>query len=153
PLVRAQKTPFSLDHLVRPQHDRWGYGQTECRGGLAVDDHFEFCRELHRKIARLLAAQNAIDIGGGTTIDVYRVGSVGQQAVVSCKGRLRIDRRDFVSGRRRYDQRAMRERESTRDDIAESTRGDKAASRLAPKGDDGRFDLYIAMNVRNDWHD
>ena len=29
----------------------------------------------------------------------------------------------------------------------------KAASRLAPKGDDGRFDLYVAMNGRNDWHD
>jgi hypothetical protein len=32
-------------------------------------------------------------------------------------------------------------------------RDDKAAARLAPKGDDGRFDLYVAMNGRNDWHD
>jgi hypothetical protein len=30
---------------------------------------------------------------------------------------------------------------------------DKAGSRLAPKGDDGRFDLYVAMNGRNDWLD
>ena len=30
---------------------------------------------------------------------------------------------------------------------------DKAASRLAPKGDDGRFDLCVAMNGRSDWHD
>jgi hypothetical protein len=30
---------------------------------------------------------------------------------------------------------------------------DKAASRLAPKGDDGRFDLHVAMNGGNDWHD
>ena len=30
---------------------------------------------------------------------------------------------------------------------------DKAASRLAPKGDDGRFDLYVAVNGRNDWLD
>jgi hypothetical protein len=30
---------------------------------------------------------------------------------------------------------------------------DKAASRLAPKGDDGGFDLYVVMNGRNDWHD
>jgi hypothetical protein len=28
-----------------------------------------------------------------------------------------------------------------------------SASRLAPKGDDGRFDFRIAMNGRNDWHD
>ena len=30
---------------------------------------------------------------------------------------------------------------------------DKAASRFAPKGDDGRFDFYVAMNGRNDWYD
>jgi hypothetical protein len=31
--------------------------------------------------------------------------------------------------------------------------GDKAASRLAPQGDNGRFDLYVGMNGRNDWLD
>jgi hypothetical protein len=30
---------------------------------------------------------------------------------------------------------------------------DKAASRLAPKGDDGCFDLYLATNGRNNWLD
>jgi hypothetical protein len=30
---------------------------------------------------------------------------------------------------------------------------DKAASRLAPKGDNGRSDFCVAMNGRNDWHD
>jgi hypothetical protein len=30
---------------------------------------------------------------------------------------------------------------------------DKAASRIAPKGDDGRFDFYVAMNGRSDWLD
>jgi hypothetical protein len=39
----------------------------------------------------------------------------------------------------------MREREYFRYD-------DKTASRLAPNSDDGRFDLYVAMNWRNDWH-
>jgi hypothetical protein len=60
--------------------------------------------------------------------------------------RKRIDRRYVVSGRRRYDRRAMRGREQVRHD-------DKAASRLAPKGDDGCFDLCVAMNGRNAWHD
>jgi hypothetical protein len=27
---------------------------------------------------------------------------------------------------------------------------DKATSRLAPQGDDGRFDVYVAMNGRNE---
>jgi hypothetical protein len=30
---------------------------------------------------------------------------------------------------------------------------EKAASRLAPKGDDGGFDFYVAANGRNDWRD
>jgi hypothetical protein len=37
----------------------------------------------------------------------------------------------------------MRPRECIRVD-------DKAASRLAPKGDEGRFDFCVAMNGRND---
>jgi hypothetical protein len=42
--------------------------------------------------------------------------------------------------------RAMRAHEWIRE-------GDKAASRLAPKGHDGLFDLDVAMNARSDWHD
>jgi hypothetical protein len=40
----------------------------------------------------------------------------------------------------------MREHESAR-------QGYKAASRLALKGDDGRFHFYVTMNGRYDWHD
>jgi hypothetical protein len=40
----------------------------------------------------------------------------------------------------------MREHECIRHD-------DKAASRLARKGDDGRFDLCVAANGRSDCHD
>ena len=32
-------------------------------------------------------------------------------------------------------------------------RDDKAVSRLAPKGDDRRFDLYVAVDGRTDWLD
>jgi hypothetical protein len=32
-------------------------------------------------------------------------------------------------------------------------RDDKAAARLAPKGNDGRFDLYVVMNGRRDCFD
>ena len=40
----------------------------------------------------------------------------------------------------------MRDREYIR-------HGHKTASRLAPKGDDARFDLSLAMNRRSDWLD
>jgi len=62
-----------------------GYGKAKRRGGLAVHDHLVFHRELHREIARLLPAQDAIDISGGATIAVHPVGS--KQPAVS--GELR----------------------------------------------------------------
>jgi hypothetical protein len=49
-------------------------------------------------------------------------------------------------GRRQYDRRTMRDHENIRLD-------DKAASRLAPKGDDGCIDFYVATNGRSDRHD
>jgi hypothetical protein len=51
---------FSIDHLVSAQPNRKGYLKTKRRGGLAVHDHLELSRKLHWKIARLLAAQDAI---------------------------------------------------------------------------------------------
>src|SRR6516164_10039372 len=128
------RTATLFDDLVGAQHDRRGYGKAERRGGLAVYDHLELGRKLHREIAGLLAAQNAIDIGGGTTKRVYPVGSVVKQTALSDKLRLRINRGDVVPRRRHYNRRAMREHECIR-------HGDKPASRLAPKRDDGGFDF------------
>ena len=117
--------------------------KTERLGGLEVYDHLELGRKLHREIARLRAAQNAIDIGGGATPGVYRVGSVSEQTAVSGKVRCDIDRRYVVSGCRRYDRRAMR-------GIEWFPLDDKATSRLAPQGNDGGFDFHVAVNGRND---
>ena len=39
-----------------------GYGEAKRLGGLEVQDHLVFHRKLHREIARLLAAQNVIDL-------------------------------------------------------------------------------------------
>src|SRR5215831_8632762 len=70
-------------YLVGAEQNRWGDGKAERLGGLEVHDHLEFCWKLHREIARLLAAQDAIDIGGTATIGVYQVSSVGKQAAFS----------------------------------------------------------------------
>ena len=66
----------SFDHLVGAQQDRWGYLKTERLGGLKIHDHLKFCRKLHREIARLRTAKDAIDISGGPTKGVYLVDSV-----------------------------------------------------------------------------
>jgi hypothetical protein len=44
-----------------------------------------------RKVRRLLALEDAIDIGGGATKNVYLVGSVGKQSAVYSKGIVAID--------------------------------------------------------------
>ena len=67
-----------FDLPISAKQYRWGYDKTERLGGLEVQDHLEFGRKLHRKIAGFLAAQNAIDISGGATPVVYKVGSVGE---------------------------------------------------------------------------
>src|SRR5215470_14457679 len=146
---------LSHDRTQPPSHITSSYSMTSvarsiidggtASGGLAVHGHLELGRKLHREIARLLAAQDAIDIGGRASPDVYEVDSVGEQAAVSDKVRLRIERRYAVSGRHRYDRPEMRLRDIRHDD--------KAASRFAPDGDDSRFDLCIGMNGRNDRHD
>src|SRR5215471_6492191 len=94
-MANESRGAFSFDHLVGAQQNRRRYGKTERLGGPAVHDHLELGRKLHREIVRLLAAQNAIDISGGATKVVYRVPgrrSVGEQAAVSGKDRIRIDR-------------------------------------------------------------
>src|SRR5262252_7497772 len=75
------KLPWSdllglVDHLVSAKQNRSGHREAKRLGGLEVHGHLEFHRKLHREIARLCAAQNAVDIGGGATKDVYRVDSV-----------------------------------------------------------------------------
>src|SRR5215469_1527745 len=87
-----------FDHLVGAKQERVRDCQPKRLGGLEVQDQLVFRRQLHREIARLLAAQDAIDISGGATKDVYLVDSVGEQAAVSGKVREPIDGRYVVSG-------------------------------------------------------
>ena len=51
-----------FDLLVGAHQNRQWHGKTERLGGLEVHHHLKLGRKLHRKVARLLAAQNAIDI-------------------------------------------------------------------------------------------
>src|SRR5215471_11950727 len=74
-----------FDHLRCAHENRSGYGKTECLGSLEVQDHLKFGRELNGQLLRLRPAQNAIDITGHATNDVYLVASVGEQAAISGK--------------------------------------------------------------------
>src|SRR5882757_86542 len=52
----------SFNHIIRRHLQRQRHGEAERLGGLEVDDQFELGRRLHGKIARLLTAENAIDV-------------------------------------------------------------------------------------------
>ena len=68
PAVRETDMPDRLlDHLIGTQQDRLRYRQTKRLGGLKIHGHLKLGRILQREIARLRAAKNAIDIGGGAT--------------------------------------------------------------------------------------
>src|SRR5262249_2956501 len=84
---RLSATPPLRPCVGRPQQYRPRYGKPERLGGLEVQDRLEFCRQLHWEIARLLAAQDAIDIGGGATKGLAQVDFVGEQAAASGKVR------------------------------------------------------------------
>jgi hypothetical protein len=60
-----------LDHLVGTQQNRLRYRQAERLGGLEVDDHLKFCRQLNGQLRRFRSAQDAIHISGGATKGVY----------------------------------------------------------------------------------
>jgi len=54
--TRSGHSLGSFNHLGDAGKDRCRYRKAERLGGLEVQDHLELGRELHRKIARLLAA-------------------------------------------------------------------------------------------------
>jgi hypothetical protein len=56
---------FLFDHLVGGHEQRLRHGQSESLGGLEVDDEPVFGRPLHRKVAGLLALEDAAARDGG----------------------------------------------------------------------------------------
>ena len=67
-----------LDHFVGEREQLVGYGKAERLGSLEVDDQLEFDWGLDRKLARVLALKNAIDIGRRASITINQVDPVGK---------------------------------------------------------------------------
>jgi len=49
-----------LDQLVRKREQRGWHGETECLGGLQVDEEFEMCRLLDWQVRRLGTFKNRV---------------------------------------------------------------------------------------------
>src|SRR5215467_6092046 len=80
PKVLDEPRPrLSLYDLVRAQEDRLRNGEAEFLRGFQVDAEVELDRLLHRKLARLRALQDLVDVSRGAPDHVGRVRAEGEQ--------------------------------------------------------------------------
>ncbi len=66
----------SFDHLVGALLEARWHVEAERLGGLEVDGQFELDRRLDRKLARLGALEDAVDISRRTPVVIEKINSV-----------------------------------------------------------------------------
>src|ERR1019366_2972949 len=85
-----QQIASLFDHLVGAGEKRGRNCKAQSLCGLEVDDQLKFCRCLHRKIARLLAFQNSVDIRSRSPEYVPIIWAISEQSSISNKKAIRI---------------------------------------------------------------
>ena len=93
-----------IDHLVGAREQRRWYSEAERLGRFEIDHQLVLRWRLYRKIGRLLALDNAIDIAGGAPILIWIVGPVANKTTRAYKVAERIDGGQFVPRRERCNQ-------------------------------------------------
>src|SRR6516225_11670473 len=84
PAATPQSAPCAVatdlfDHLVGDREQPVGNFEAERLCGLEVDRQLVLDRVLHRKVGRLVALEDAIDVTGRAPVRVGRVGGVGDE--------------------------------------------------------------------------
>src|SRR5262245_59875371 len=135
----------SFDHLVGAGEQRRWHGEAELFGSFEIDRQLVVGRVLHRKIGRLLALEDAINVNGGEPVRVGRVGRVGDEAAAADEVGAGVDRRQRVLGRERDDQIAMKHRDRAPQHDQTAVRA-RANSMTAPSIS-GAFPPPIELNT------
>src|SRR5262249_20279240 len=131
---------LSFDHLVGARQQRRWHVQAERLGGLEIDHEFVLRRRLNRKVGRLLALEDAVDVTGCLPELVDRIRSVGDQTTGGDVMAGPEDCGESMPGRKRDDQLAMSEHRGTR-------RDDYAAIPRLHESIDGMLDLLGLARV------
>src|SRR5436190_8590227 len=136
PFFLAGQSPSAplLYHLIGARDQRWRRIETQRPGRLQVDGDVEFGRCLNRKIGRLLAFKNAINIARRKFVLVLQIGLVGDQPARLHKGPVAVDRRQLETSSETHDQVAVTDR------IA-AVRHDQPTIGCAAKGPDQALDI------------
>jgi hypothetical protein len=77
-------------------------------GGLEVDDEFELSWLHDRQVGRLRALEDAIDVAGRASELVEKISAIGDQTAAGDEEAGGVDRGQFVPGRKRDDQIALK---------------------------------------------
>jgi hypothetical protein len=102
-----QQLQALFDHLVGAGKQRRRKFEAQRLRGLEIDHQLILCWCLHRKVGRLLAFEDAIDVSSGAPVLVNPIRSLGDQAAASDEVTVAVDRGQFVPSGKCDDQIAM----------------------------------------------
>src|SRR4051794_9697638 len=104
--MKAALQPL-FDHLIGNRDDGRVHGQAERFRGLEVDHSLVLVRGLHWKVSRILALENAIDVGSRLSVLLDLVPAKGDQAALVSEKTFEVDGGEPVPGCKRDDEIAM----------------------------------------------
>src|SRR5262249_51900073 len=86
----------SLNHLVGAGEHGGGEVEAKCLGSLEIEHRLVFGRRLNREFTRLLAPQNAIDVGSRPSPLINLIRPIGDQAAGRDEKAFPVNRRQLA---------------------------------------------------------